>query len=48
MMIIIDARKNMVQASRNLAVARLHCSWVLVRHTQSDTDGFDEYFLEFL
>lgn len=48
MIIIIDARKNMVQASRNLAVARLPCSWVLVRHTQSDTDGFDEYFLESL
>ncbi len=48
MKIIIDARKNMVQASRNLAVARLPCSWVLIRHTQSATDGFDEYFLESL
>jgi hypothetical protein len=46
--IIIDARKNMVQASRNVAVARLPCSWVLVRYTQSATDGFDEYFLESL
>ncbi len=48
MIIIIDARENMVQASRNLTVARLPCSWVLVRHTQSTTDGFDEYFLESL